>query len=96
MRHWTSSNPTISVRDPEGVKKYGQPDKPYLLQWYYPCWHRGFVEARPTRRAATEQKALDFAIKHRIHPEDMPVALRTKLRSLARTLALSKPVVTLR
>lgn len=84
MRRFNSM-PAIEVRPPWAVKKYA-PDKPYLISWNYPVWYRNHCSARRRHMVATEQKALEFALKHKIPGDRVPYAMRKKLCEFARTV----------
>jgi len=75
----------VEVRPPYAVKHHGHADKPYVLSWDYPVRVRNYISAQRRHLLADEQKAVEFALKHKIPPDRLPLALRKKLCDVART-----------
>jgi len=76
----------IEIRTPYDVKLHGQADKPYVLSWDYPVWIKGqYLGPKRRHMTATVEKAMEFALKHRIPRDRLPPALRKRLCDLART-----------
>lgn len=68
------------------LRVYGHEDKPYVCCWLYPKKVNGRFAGQETRHMlATEEQALEFAVKHKCYYNRVPPALRKKLCQLART-----------
>ncbi|TQE93797.1 MAG: hypothetical protein FKY71_18025, partial [Spiribacter salinus] len=80
-------NHSIRVRPPYEVKTFGHPDKPYVIEWSYPLKHDGkWIDTRRRHKLTSAEKALEFALKHRIPTDRLPYAIRKKLCEHAHTV----------
>lgn len=80
-------NHAVRVRPPYEVKRFGHPDKPYVIEWSYPLMYNGrCIDTRRRHKLATADKTFEFALKHRIPSSRLPYAIRKKLCEHAQTV----------
>ena len=70
----------VAVRHPRCIKRCGEPDKPYEISWWYPAWAGDRFDTRRRRLFTTERGAMAFVLKHRISPDNVPLALRRAIK----------------
>lgn len=79
---------SVRVRTPYEVKVYGDPDKPFVIEWDYPLFIKGrFGGSQRRHQLASAEKALQFTLKHEIPLDRLPIAMRKKLCAYARTVS---------